>query len=179
MCVIIIKPCGAKMPDERELNRAYMCNPDGCGFVSEKHFYKGLSFQAFKKKLSEVGEDEACIMHFRLATNGSIRRANCHPFKRGDVYFAHNGVLSIRPAGDKTDSQTAFDDILYPIIEEYGLDSKELKTAVNGIIGHSKFAFLQNGQITTFGEFIRHDGRLYSNLRHLNTPWSFDFNDLF
>lgn len=167
MCVIIIKPAGAKMPTKNELERAYRLNPDGCGFVSESRFYKGLSFTSFYKYLRKVPESEKCIIHFRYATNGSVKKANCHPFRCGDVYFAHNGVLSIRPEGDKTDSETAFQNILMPIIESYGLKSTETKKVVNAIIGGSKFAFMQGNEIVTFGAYTEYEGRYYSNTRHL------------
>lgn len=104
-------------------------------------------------------------MHFRWATNGSIRRANCHPFKRGDVFFAHNGVLDIAARGDLTDSQTAFDDIIYPAIAQYGYGSKQMRRAVAAVIGPSKFAFLKGRELLLFGNYIHQpDGCYYSNL---------------
>lgn len=173
MCVIIIKPANAAMPDRAELFDAFCCNPDGCGFISETRFYKGLSFESFMKELNKVPKGERCIIHFRLATHGTIKRSNCHPFIKGDIGFAHNGILSIRPAGDLTDSETAFRYILYPIASVYGIDSRELENAVNLIIGSSKFAFMQNGKIKTFGNFVKYKGRYYSNTRHLKNSYSF------
>lgn len=167
MCVIIIKPACAEMPPKHELETAYRLNPDGCGFVSESKFFKGLSFENFYSHLRRVPEGEGCIIHLRYATHGSIRRANCHPFRSGDVYFAHNGVLGIRPEGDRTDSETAFRNILMPIIESYGLESGQTKRAVDAIIGGSRFAFMRGRDIVTFGDFTEHEGRYYSNTRHL------------
>lgn len=167
MCVIIIKPANAAMPSVEELRAAYNCNPHGCGFVSESRYYKSLSFERFLEELSEVKENERCIIHFRLATHGSVRRANCHPFKYDGVFFAHNGVLNVEAQDDRTDSETAFRNILIPIIESRGLLSKELTYAVNQIIGSSKFAFMHEGKILTFGRYTKHEGRYYSNTRHL------------
>lgn len=172
MCVIIIKPANAAMPTKEELQNAYMCNPDGCGFVSESHSYKGLSFGAFMRELSKVRSNEKCIIHFRLATHGTIKRSNCHPFKCNDIYFAHNGILSIQPKGDMTDSETAFRNLLMPIIESKGLQSQELKDAVEAIIGTSKFAFMHEGKILTFGKYTKHEGRYYSNMRHISRYYS-------
>lgn len=109
--------------------------------------------------------DEACMIHFRLATHGSIRRANCHPFKIGSLYFAHNGVLPITPDLDKTDSETAFNRYLAKPALVYGLHSEQLSRAVESIIGTSKFAFMQGADIATFGKFVCIDGVLYSNTR--------------
>lgn len=108
---------------------------------------KGLSYRSFKKHLQRVREDEPCIIHFRLATHGSIKRANCHPFNRGDVWFAHNGILNIQPMGDMTDSETALQKVIYPAIVKYGYGSEGMDVAVTKVIGYSKFAFMQGGDV--------------------------------
>lgn len=168
MCVIIIRQAGKPMPSDAELKRAYMMNPNGCGFVAKTKSFKSLNFCNFLKRLHDVPQDENCIIHFRYATNGSVCRQNCHPFSRGGISFAHNGVLDIEADGDRTDSETAFRNIIYPCIRQYGFYSDELRLAVDKVIGCSKFAMMnENGEIRLFGDFKAHDGRLYSNLRHL------------
>lgn len=168
MCVIIVKPAGVKMPTSEIIKAAHNANPHGCGFISPSVFYKGMSFESFKRKLKQVSDEEPCIIHFRLATHGSIKRANCHPFNRGDVWFAHNGILGIRPQGDMTDSETVFQNIIYPTIIRYGYGSKEMDKAVNCIIGYSKFAFMQSDDVRMYGDFIKQDdGCYYSNLRFM------------
>ena len=168
MCVIIIRQAGKPMPSGAELKRAYSMNSHGCGFVSKSMKFKSLSFSNFLKRLHEVPQNENCIIHFRYATNGSVCRQNCHPFTKKGISFAHNGILSIMPDGDRTDSETAFRNIIYPCVQQYGFDSDELRLAVERIIGYSKFAMMNaSGEIRLFGDFKAHDGRLYSNLRHL------------
>lgn len=168
MCVIIIKPAGVKMPSKEIINAAYQANPHGCGFISPSVFYKGMSFDSFKRHLKHVPDNEPCILHFRLATHGSIKRANCHPFHRDDVWFAHNGILSIRPQGDMTDSETAFQNVIYPAIVKYGYGSEQMDNAVNRVIGYSKFAFLKGDDVKLYGDFIKQDdGCYYSNLRFM------------
>lgn len=106
------------------------------------------------------------VIHFRYATHGSVRRANCHPFRDGaaGVSFAHNGVLPVIPRGDKTDSETAFRRLLSPVIRLHGLGSPDLAAAVDEIIGGSRFAFLSDdARILTFGQFCGSGGCLYSN----------------
>lgn len=143
-------------------------NPHGCGFVSKTNHFKSLDFNMFLRHLHNVPQDENCIIHFRYATNGSVCKANCHPFTHKSISFAHNGILNIIPDGDKTDSETAFRKIIYPCIQMYGFDSEELGQTVEQIIGNSKFALMNgSGKIRLFGGFKAHDGRLYSNLRHL------------
>lgn len=168
MCVIIIRQAGKPMPSDSELQKAYVMNPHGCGFVSKTHSFKSLNFDNFLKHLHDVPQDENCIIHFRYATNGSVCRQNCHPFTKKGISFAHNGVLDIMQEGDRTDSETAFRNIIYPCIQQYGFDSEELRMAIKKIIGYSKFALMNGkGEILLFGDFKTHEGRLYSNLRHL------------
>ena len=64
-----------------------------------------------------------------------------------------------------TDSETAFRDFLAPEIEQHGLDSDELAYTVYGLIGYSKFAFMQGDDVRLFGEFLKRYGVYYSNLR--------------
>lgn len=165
MCVLLAKKSGVKIPDYDTLFACATANPDGFGFATAKKVYHSMDFDKFYRELSKVGQEEACIIHFRYATHGSICKRNCHPFVQGDIKFGHNGVLNIRPVGDMTDSETAFKYILMPVIKKYGLHSKELEKEVNEIIGHSKFAFLRGNEILSFGQFTDIDGVLYSNLR--------------
>lgn len=168
MCVIIIKKSGQPMPPYEMLNAAHHANPHGCGFVSDCHFFKSLSFEEFYAKLQRVNIEETCIMHFRFATHGSVCRQNCHPFLNGDLAFAHNGILSVRPFGDATDSETAFWQYIVPAFEKYGYDSPHFSRIINKIIGYSKFALLYHGKLRTYGNFLRYNGYLCSNLRFRN-----------
>ena len=175
MCVIIIKPAGQQLPSDSELRQAHARNPHGCGFVSKTHHYKGMNFETFLKYIHKVPVSENCIIHFRLATHGSKCKANCHPFNRGTVWFAHNGILDIRPEGDMTDSEAAFQNIIYPAIQKYGFKSSYVTRVVNKIIGYSKFAMMDEyGNIRTFGQYINYQGRMYSNLHHVSyrDSWS-------
>lgn len=170
MCVIIYKPKGIELPSIELLTKAYQRNPHGCGLVTPSIQYKGLSFESFKRHLKQCSADEPMLIHFRYATHGSVKKANCHPFydEATDTYFMHNGVIGgIYPKGDKTDSETAFRSILVPYISRYGMHSNELTETVNQIKGFSKFAFMQNGEVTLFGDYIYQDGLCFSNLRFL------------
>lgn len=176
MCVIIIKHAGKNMPSRSDLYAAYRRNHDGCGFASETSHYKSLNFEDFYNHLKNVPKEENCIIHFRLATHGSVRKENCHPFhdRQTDTWFMHNGILSVTPFKGKTDSETAFRTLLAPVIKKYGLYSRELQAAANSIIGSSKFAFLQNGNIKLFGKFYEYKGCYYSNLYHIDY-FGYDF----
>lgn len=171
MCVIIFKPAGIKIPAPGILDKAAHRNPHGCGLISPSVFYKGLSYSSFQKALRKCNEGEPLLIHFRLATHGSVRRANCHPFFdiETNTYFMHNGVLgAIEPNTDKTDSECAFRWILQPYIKRYGLDSIELAKTANQIRGnHSKFAFMCGSDVKLFGEYFSFQNCYFSNLRFL------------
>lgn len=169
MCVIIAKPIGIDVPTDDVINACATANPHGFGIVTPTTFYKGLSLKQFKKHLRKVRKDEPCLMHFRYATHGSVCRANCHPFRRGDVWFMHNGILNITPKGDMTDSETAFQDVIYPEIEAFGYGSDEMYNAVESVRGGSRFAFLSGDRILLNGDFVeRQDGCFYSNLNFVH-----------
>lgn len=160
------KPKGVKMPSNRTLLDAHIANPHGCGFVSSAgKSCKSLDFAEFMRELRKVRTDEACIIHFRLATHGSIKTANCHPFSHDGYHFAHNGILSIKPLRDKTDSETAFITRILPTIKRYGFNSPEVDEVCYGLLGYSKFALMHDGHVKLYGDFICDNGVYYSNLR--------------
>lgn len=166
MCVICYKPSGVEMPDQTRIKAMAAANPHGFGFVSSTgQYYRTTDFAAFAKRVAALSTDEAVIMHFRFATHGSIKASNCHPFRSGNVYFAHNGVLPFASINDKTDSEFAFRRFLMPQIRAFGLQSVELGDEVARIIGGSRFAFMQGNCVRLFGEWANLDGCKYSNLR--------------
>ena len=170
MCVIIYKPKGVELPSIELLTKAHQRDPHGCGLVTPNVYYKGLSFESFKRHIKKCSAEEPMLIHFRLATHGSIKKSNCHPFfdSETNTFFMHNGVLSaIKVKGDRTDSETAFRNILVPYIKRYGLDSIELAETANWIKGYSKFAFMQDDRVILFGDYIYRDGLYFSNMRFI------------
>lgn len=169
MCVICVKPAGHALPSKSMLRAMFSCNHDGCGFVSRSLSYHSMDFEDFYESLVKVPKKEACIIHFRWATHGSVGIRNCHPFHDDatGVWFAHNGILDIKPMKDLTDSETAFRKRLVPVIKKYGFMSDKLSAEAYHIIGGSRFAFMKDGRVRLFGQFVKYDGCLYSNLRFL------------
>ncbi|MDR1553055.1 MAG: class II glutamine amidotransferase [Prevotellaceae bacterium] len=165
MCVIIVKPAGVKMPSKHVLQMAARYNPHGCGFCTKSLMYKSLDFATFMKHLSNVDDSEACLIHFRFATTGSIKASNCHPFKDKDTFFAHNGVLSIETRNDKTDSETFFKEYVMPFIRKYSFDSDEFRTLISAYDSLNRFAIMKAGVIKLFGNFQELEGCYFSNLR--------------
>lgn len=174
MCVLVVCEAGHALPSREVLKAMHRANPHGMGFASKSLHYKGMNFERFYQRLQFVPQDENVIIHFRYATHGSVCAKNCHPFKKGSIWFAHNGILDIEPDGDMTDSETAFRNILYPVAREYGVFSQELAATVDEVIGYSKFAFLdKKGNVMMFGNFEQYHGLWCSNMnwmRYLYRP---------
>lgn len=164
MCILILKPKGVKLPDYVTLCKCARRNPHGFGFaVQGSKPYKTLDFQDFISRLYSEDEDLPMMIHFRLATHGSIKPSNCHPFKddSNGIVFAHNGVIDINTLPDKTDSETAFRLLFSPSSDRYGFGSKQFKQAVETIRGASRFGFMNDsdGTIMAFGRFYDYDGK--------------------
>lgn len=155
------------MPSADIIEAAHTANPHGCGFVTPSIFYKGLDFETFKKHLAHVTKDEPCIIHFRLATHGSIKRANCHPFREDDIYMAHNGIFhKAKCHSDMTDSETVLITIIAPIIQNLGWNNRMAHRIISETCSNtSRIALMHNGEIRLFGQFYNIDGCYYSNLR--------------
>jgi len=168
MCVIIIKPAGIDLPNSKILNRAGAYNPHGFGFCTNEKLYKTLSFNAFMREARKIGIDDQAIIHFRYATTGSVKRANCHPFEKDNVFFAHNGVLNIETKNDMTDSETFFIKVVLPVIDEYGFNSRTFKKIMYKYAGFSRFAIMKDDTIRLFGNFVEYEGCYYSNTKFLD-----------
>lgn len=166
MCVICFKPAGVPMPDRTEIRAMAAANPHGFGFCTTTgKYFKTTSYRAFVASLAEVSDDEGCVMHFRYATHGSIKRGNCHPFAGGGVFFAHNGILPYPSVNDHTDSEYAFRNVFLPALCRHGLDSDEFAYVCDANRGVSRLAFMQGSRVRLFGDFCRAHGRYYSNMR--------------
>jgi predicted glutamine amidotransferase len=168
MCVIIIKEKGTSLPARSILERAARYNPHGFGFCTKDRLFKTLDFKRFMQELKAVDQSENCIIHFRFATTGSIKPANAHPFRRGNVFFAHNGVLRVETKNDMTDSETFFEQTIYPAIDRYGINSKEVASIMQPVSLYSRFALIQGKTLKTFGGFTHYEGCYYSNLRFID-----------
>lgn len=171
MCVCIYKPAGVKMPSYDTLFQCYSTNRDGMGFATPDKVYHSLSYVNFAKQIKSVKKSEPCIIHFRWATHGSVRLGNCHPFVKGDVKFAHNGVLPFESKHDRTDSEIAFVNIIYPAIKINGFRSKEADRVIEDTAGASRFAIMKGDDVELFGNWYEVDGCLYSNLNWLRLPY--------
>lgn len=172
MCCILYIPSGVKTPPITTLKAIHRANPHGIGFVdADGNNLKTLDLSCFLQAVKQRHTEAACIIHFRLATHGSISEKNCHPFydKAHDIWFAHNGVLPIRSTHDRTDSEIFFREGFIPALEDSnGYDDPELWRRVEERRGSSRFIFMHGYDIKTLGIWHNHRGVYYSNLNWLH-----------
>lgn len=172
MCILLVKKEGVKSPSKATLQQCFKSNPDGAGFavrINEKiYLHKGLmTFSDFWNvyKAYKNIEKYDVLIHFRIATHGTVCEANTHPFNILDGFVgAHNGVLPIKSVNNLTDSEIFFTNICKPIIQKFGFLNPLLSNVINVAIGSSKIALLSAKEgIQHFGNFIEEEGVLYSN----------------
>ncbi len=169
MCCILYIPAGVDTPTINLLESVYLFNRHGIGFAdSDGNSFKTLNFRRFTKEIQKRRKESACIIHFRLATHGSISEKNCHPFydKAHDIWFAHNGVLSIRSKNDMTDSEIFFREGFIPALEDSNNDynDPELWRYVEQERESSRFIFMHGNDIKMLGNWHELDGVFYSNM---------------
>lgn len=195
MCVICSSEIGVRQPTPDELFQMYRHNPHGAGFmyadggrvVIRKGF---MSFDAFLDAVEHYSfsEDVAVVYHFRIATQGAVGPAMCHPFPLSSrlqdmrltkcacqIGVAHNGIISLTSnPRDKVYSDTAHfvaeylaqlirspDDLFDPIL-----------TRTIYRLARSKFAVMDSdGNVFHIGEFYDQDGLTVSNTNHLQFTW--------
>lgn len=192
MCIAIAKPMGIKLPSLKIMKSCFEANPHGGGFayvkggevvISKGYFDVVEMYEVMRRVLTE---DTSALIHFRLATQGSIGVANCHPFPvsenvqelqmariTSDMAVCHNGIIGISTEGDLSDTAMFTKEILAsPYIKPYIFKSEAIRKLIEGYIGFSKLVFLSStGEIATIGEFISYEGCLYSNWDFQESHW--------
>lgn len=108
MCLIFVRDnvinANTGLPVEN-LKRAFIRNPDGCGFLwlKDGKWFQCRSTEYTEEQVIEFateldGYADRWAVHFRFATHGTVAERNCHPFKIGEnAYLMHNGILPYEP----------------------------------------------------------------------------------
>jgi hypothetical protein len=178
MCLLVVNknPGGVT---RNHFENAWSNNPDGFGmaFAHEGviHTYKNLeSAEESYGVYAGLREKHkgAFILHFRLATEGTVDEKNCHPFEiRKDLVFAHNGIISITPKPGASDT-SAFRDLLRELPKNF-LQVPALVDLIQLATIGSKLAFLTaSGAYKILGERSGEwtpSGDWFSNRTHLHS----------
>lgn len=185
MCIIVYKPKEIAVDDEfmANMEKCFNENSDGAGYMwsdaNKVHIRKGfMTWGALKKELKKfAGKNIGLVLHFRLATHGTIDRYTCHPFPISrknkdlrsvriecDAGIAHNGVIHfcIPPKNSVLSDTQVF-------VKNY-LSKFDLDTLSNPAFGElieeatsSKFALMFPDKVMLIGNFIKDKGVYYSN----------------
>ncbi len=186
MCVIVHQGVHGHL-DKKLAELLWEENPDGGGFayvnnasdiVWQKHMSFSNFWSAFEQARSENTHRDFLI-HFRIATNGSVDIKNVHPFKVSDTtVMAHNGIIHDMTLGneleklDITDTEMFVAKVL-PSLNDGWLDNPHARTMVEDYIGWSKLLFLTadpelKRTVYRLGDWdYVNEGKLFlSNLNH-------------
>lgn len=198
MCVISIKTAEQRKWTREELGEMMGHNPDGSGFMYfdrkagsvkiEKGFF---SVEKAFNYLRRLPDDAPIVFHARIATHGAKCQGLCHPFPlyavntekylspddmvksrlSCSVGLAHNGVLSLYPESELSDTATfaLFVNRHFSVEQlPYLWEVLQGSAMVNG----SRLVTLDsNGEIRKLGEWHESEGFFYSNLYFRRQWW--------
>ena len=190
MCIIAIKPRGAKLPSDETLRRMFAHNPHGAGFMFPCNglveIRKGfMTYDGFRQALRNVcdrlGEDTPLVMHFRITTHGGTCPENTHPFpltneiadmrrlsSHAKIGVAHNGIInSVKPrANNVSDTMEFTASVLFPVFRKNHkfFKTQRIMNSIRDSINGSRMCFMDGaGEIYRVGAWIQDGGCWYSN----------------
>lgn len=181
MCVAIYKPAGTSI-DPEDLWNCWRDNPDGMGLAVAtgtellvfKQLTKFMEFRTLVAKYQQYG----CLIHFRIATHGSVNIDNCHPFLvTENIALIHNGMLTGMTDElnqDRSDTRVFVEEYLTPIVESYPgiIENPAFLKMVTQISGSwNRLIFLMaSGSYAIINE---DDGEWVDNIWFSNTYWKY------
>lgn len=182
MCIAILKPGSIKIPESYLIN-SYQNNSDGCGFayirtdllgIPKLVVEKTMDFNIFLKKYNRAfknNPESHFLIHFRIATHGTVDKFNCHPFKiNKNLAFIHNGVITgLELCKERSDTQVFNDTVLKKLPKEWE-KNKSISKLIEKFIGVSKLVTLDiNGEYNIYNEKLGHwnEGCWFSNKSYI------------
>lgn len=191
MCIIVYKPQGIAYPTEETLERCFLANPDGAGYMyadgGRVHIRKGyMTFIEFDKALNatrrEIGDSAPVVLHFRISTQAGLRKDCTHPFplsrKMDDlrklktaarIGVAHNGIIGLTSTYAKgvthSDTMRFITDYMSLIIKREGdLRDADRRLLIERLVDGSRLAIMDaKGVELIGGGWIEDGGVYYSN----------------
>lgn len=183
MCVIVLQPKGKYLSKDLAWEQ-WNGNSHGAGFVyftdaGVPVVYKSMVFNdfwaAFERARSD-NRDKNFLLHFRIATHGTVDEYNVHPFQlpTGE-WLAHNGIFHAvpeDPAKLKSDTQMFIEKVV-PVLPARWYDTDYLADMVEEWMGWSKLVILdQTGEYYILNERkgTWFEGMWFSNSQSLPKP---------
>lgn len=204
MCIICVKPTGAKMPQSETIATMFRNNNDGAGYmyndngkvIIKKGFMKLDDLSKSLEALEETHDLEkiTIVFHFRITTHGGTCKENCHPFPLTDnidllkkrrvtckTGVAHNGIISsVTPMRkDISDTMEYIANYMTPM-------NKLAPDFFNNSIGQkliymqieSKMVILQgDGTFYKIGKFEKDGDLLYSNTSYIPRSYNYYYSE--
>ena len=178
LCIAILVRPGSNISDE-SLKICYANNPDGMGFtyvrtditgVRKLIIKKTMDFDIFMrqfKRARKYNPESPFLIHFRIATHGTVNKFNCHPFRiNKNMTFIHNGIIN-GVGVDKLKSDTQlFNDKVLKVLPK-GWDKLDGVTLLieKFIVGSKLLTLDIDGVVNIYNESAGHwkEGVWYSN----------------
>tara|TARA_R100000808_G_scaffold2232_1_gene9259 strand:+ start:1427 stop:2170 length:744 start_codon:yes stop_codon:yes gene_type:complete len=187
MCIAVYLPKGKKLSKEKFF-QCHDSNPDGFGLMFARNgkilIHKTLesaesAYADYKRISKGPAKGQNMVLHFRIATHGSVNKENCHPFRIDErLALVHNGIIhavDTHKYKDMSDTRVFAKEILakLPLFFEW---EDSIKRLIEEFIGHSKLIILDDeGMAHIFnehkGEWV--DGMWFSNNSHCPVPAPF------
>lgn len=180
MCVICYIPKGKNIT-KQNIKDMFFTNPDGAGFMysngKKVYFKKGFfDVDKFADEFLAIPQSYERVAHFRIATSGGVKPANCHPFNITDDFrkmsklggitnkaFMHNGILPEYATSKSYSDTMVFNKQLLSQIELTNSNLSFLEKGINS----SKLAIMTPQKTFLLGKWEEIDGVKYSNLNHM------------
>lgn len=187
MCIAICTSPNTFLTEDQLLN-CHTSNKDGCGFsyistdyagVRRLKTYKTMDFNKFKKQYYRAvknNPESPMLIHFRIATHGTVDKFNCHPFKVNKrMVMIHNGVITgMGVDKDKSDTQLFNDKILKTLPKGWENSDGISKLIEKFIVGSKMLTLDIDGTVRIYNESAGHwkDGIWFSNNSYLRITYN-------
>tara|TARA_Y100000310_G_scaffold318374_1_gene372330 strand:+ start:1715 stop:2503 length:789 start_codon:yes stop_codon:yes gene_type:complete len=180
MCIAVYQPKGKKLSKEK-FHECFSRNPDGFGLMFAKggkiHIYKTLddverAYSVYSRLHKREARGKNMVLHFRIATHGSVNKKNCHPFRINErLALVHNGVISAvdtHKYKDMSDTRVFAKEILAKLPPFFEWDEPIMRL-IEEFIGRSKLIIMDSAGMAHIvnegmGEWV--DGMWFSNSSH-------------
>jgi len=180
MCIAILNTSDTL--SKTTFHTCWQNNPDGAGIA----YYDSGTIMIIKEmdcvdrlydSYRRLREHNRCpmILHFRIATSGSVDEDNCHPFEvAGGMAMAHNGIIdNVVPTSSISDTRVFISEILDYLPDDF-IYNAGIRELLSGFIDTSKLIFLDRyGMYHIINENLGHwdddHSNWYSNFSYQET----------
>ena len=177
MCVIIYLPKESDLSN-KELRKAWNRNSDGGGYCYQKnnkvYFKRGImKYKDYKNEIEDLIGNYNLILHMRISTSEVINKTQCHPYKIDSIKqlegVSTSPVVCMNGTIKNQKLKKECNDTMSYIIDHYHTFDIMTQDILNLIQDSTncRWAFMTPKEVLLSSDFIEHEGRYYSNKKHL------------